>query len=159
MRLVRSKQAMRPLCGRPTWQPQGFTLIEAAIVTVIVGVGIVGILQLLAAGTMANNQSTQLTTAIFLANNINERLQGHDYNTLHANWDNKTFNPPIDARGNTLATFTNWTQIVDVQYVDPDLLSFAVPDSQVEPMSRVTVQVQHKGSTIYTASWIIGAPE
>ena len=32
----------------------GFTLIEAAIVTAIVGIGIVGVLELLCAGSMAN---------------------------------------------------------------------------------------------------------
>jgi Tfp pilus assembly protein PilV len=62
----------------------GFTLIEAAIVTAIVGIGIVGLLELLAAGSMANINSKQLTTAVFLANNVNEMMQGQDLPTLKA---------------------------------------------------------------------------
>ena len=49
---------------------RGFTLIEAAIVTAIVGFGVVGMLELMAAGTMANTESTELTTAMVLAGNI-----------------------------------------------------------------------------------------
>ena len=74
----------------------GFTLIEAAIVTAIVGIGIVGVLELLAAGTMANRDSAELTTAVYLANNINEMTQGVDYNVLKSSYDNHTYDPPID---------------------------------------------------------------
>src|SRR3712207_2741458 len=51
---------------------RGFTLIEAAMVTVIIGVGVVGMLELLAAGTLSNTKGTELTTAINLANNVRE---------------------------------------------------------------------------------------
>jgi type II secretory pathway pseudopilin PulG len=55
---------------------RGFTLIEAAVVTVIIGFGCVGMLELLAAGTMANSEGTELTTGINLANNIREMSLG-----------------------------------------------------------------------------------
>lgn len=58
---------------------RGFTLIEAAIVTVIIGVGVVGMLELLAAGTQSNSDGTELTTAINLANNIREMSLGLAY--------------------------------------------------------------------------------
>jgi prepilin-type N-terminal cleavage/methylation domain-containing protein len=51
---------------------RGFTLIEAAMVTVIIGVGVVAMLQLLAAGTVSNSEGTELTTGINLANNVRE---------------------------------------------------------------------------------------
>jgi len=58
---------------------RGFTLIEAAMVTVIIGVGVVAMLQLLAAGTVSNSEGTELTTAINLANNIREMSLGLAY--------------------------------------------------------------------------------
>src|SRR4029079_2970899 len=58
---------------------RGFTLIEAAMVTVIIGVGVVAMLQLLAAGPVSNSEGTELTTAINLANNVREMSLGLAY--------------------------------------------------------------------------------
>src|SRR4051812_30000525 len=74
---------------------KGFTLIEAAIVTVIVGVGIVGMLQLLAAGTMANSDSTELTTAMNLAANMHEMSLSVPYKNIMT-LDARSFTPPVD---------------------------------------------------------------
>src|SRR4051794_20467801 len=98
----------------------GFTLIEAAIVTAIVGLGIVGLLELIAAGSMSNIESSELTTAVFLAQNVGERLQGASYATLHSTYDNVTCSPPKDGRGVDLTGFSGWSQVIDVSYVDPD---------------------------------------
>src|ERR1041385_4941878 len=81
---------------------RGFTLIEAAIVTAIVGIGIVGVLELLCAGSMANMDSAQLTTAVYLANNVDEMMQGKTYSTLKSTYDNRTYDPPVDATGAAL---------------------------------------------------------
>lgn len=137
---------------------RGFTLIEAAIVTVVVGVGIVGLLELLAAGSMVNGSSAELTTGVFLASNIGEMLQGATYDTLHSTYDNQTYSPPKDACGNSLSGFDGWSQVIDVSYVDPDHLTSKVPDSQVEVTSMVTVNVVHNGKVIYSANWIVAAP-
>ena len=137
----------------------GFTLIEAAIVTAIVGIGIVGLLELLAAGSMANINSKQLTTAVFLANNVNEMMQGKDYDELKATYDNVTYSPPKDGRGVNLVGFDTWKQVVDVSYVLPQRLTTVVPDSQVEPTSRVTVKIMANDEIIYQTQWIVAAPE
>ncbi len=137
---------------------RGFTLIESAVVTIIIGVGVVGLVQLLAAGSMANGASTELTTATELANNINEMMQGADYSTLHSTYDNKTYSPPRDALGDSLSQFSGWTQSIDVQYVDPNLITSAVPDTQYEVTSRVTVTVSHNGKSILTEKWLVVAP-
>ena len=138
----------------------GFTLVEAAIVTAIVGVGIVALLELLAAGSMSNINSKQLSTSVFLANNVNEMMQGKDYDTLKATYDNVTYNPPRDGRGTALSGFDDWSQVVDVSYVLPNRLTTVVPDSQVEPTARVTVSiVNHQTRVIYTTQWIVAAAE
>jgi prepilin-type N-terminal cleavage/methylation domain-containing protein len=74
MRYPFTKLTRRAAAGR-----RGFTLIEAAMVTVIIGVGVVAMLQLLAAGTVSNSEGTELTTAINLANNIREMSLGLAY--------------------------------------------------------------------------------
>src|SRR5258706_9513897 len=58
---------------------RGFTLIEAAVTTVIIGVGCVAMLELLGSGTLANNDGAELTTAMNLAGNIRECMTGVAY--------------------------------------------------------------------------------
>ena len=137
---------------------RGFTLIEAAIVTAIVGIGIVGVLELLCAGSMANMDSAKLTTAVYLANNVDEMMQGKTYSTLKSTYDNKTYDPPVDATGAPLNNFGGWKQVVSVKYVDHNLLTSVVPDAQVEPTSRVSVSILHNGYAVYTATWIVVQP-
>ena len=74
---------------------RGFTLIEAALAIVIVGVGVTALLELLAAGTMSNSAGTELTTAINLANNIHEITIGAGTTfTWQGNWSaGHSYNP------------------------------------------------------------------
>jgi type II secretory pathway pseudopilin PulG len=141
-----------------TRQRCGFTLMEAAIVTAIVGIAIVGMLQLMAAGSMANADSAEATTAVNLASNVNEMLQGVTYSTLKPTYDNQTYNPAVDATGAALTSFSGWQQQVSVKYVDPNLLTSVVPDSQVEPTCRVTVTVLHNSMPVFTTSWLVVSP-
>jgi len=50
----------------------GFTLIEAALTTIIVGLGTVAMMGLLTSGLSVNEQAGQITTAVNLAQNIHE---------------------------------------------------------------------------------------
>ena len=71
--------ASHPRARAPRRFRRGFTLIEAAITTIIIGVGCVAMLELLGAGTLANNQGAELTTAMNLAGNIRECMTGVAY--------------------------------------------------------------------------------
>ena len=131
---------------------RGFTLIETAMATVIIGVGFTAMLQLIATGTVTNNDSTELTTAMNLAGNVREASMRTAYADL---FDLEgEFNPAVDARLEQLTNMTGWTQVVDVSYVDPDMLTLAVPDTQEEPMSRVTVTVRRNNRAVYSTSWL-----
>jgi type II secretory pathway pseudopilin PulG len=159
----------------------GFTLIEAAITTVIIGVGCLAMLQLLGAGTVANGEGTELTTAMNLAGNIRECLTGVAFSdpipTADDTWgpevdettldhyddlddfDGKTFDPPIDTRRDSLgAVYDGWTQSVKVESVKPDDLTTTMAhltlEPQYRPTSRVTVTIQRHGKTVYTQSWV-----
>ena len=54
----------------------GFTLIEAAMVMVIVGIGVISMLELLAAGTVSNSDAAGITTAMTLASSVREASLG-----------------------------------------------------------------------------------
>ena len=140
----------------------GFTLIEAMMVTVIVGVGFMAMLELLAAGTIVNGQSNQLTTAVQLANHINElcvRTKYEDLRTKVATSSGRLCDPPIDGRGNALRGYQDWTQFVTVQYVEPHRLTGVVPDSQVGPTSQVTIEIRRYGKTVFRTSSIVAASQ
>jgi hypothetical protein len=168
-----------PIVSRSPRRRGGFTLIEAAITTVIIGVGCLAMLQLLGAGTVANGEGTELTTAMNLAGNVRECLTGVSFcdPLVKDNWgpepdetdldayddlddfDGKSFTPPIDTRRDSLGTsYDGWTQTVKVESVKPDDLTTVMPhltlEPQYRPTSRVTVTVLRHGKTVYTQSWV-----
>jgi prepilin-type N-terminal cleavage/methylation domain-containing protein len=150
-RPLRRRAALR----RPRWRRHGFTLIEAAIATVVIGVGFTAMLNLLAAGTMSNRDATELTTALNLAGNLHEAAVRMKYDDL---FDlEKTYPQAVDARLNVLPGMPGWSQVVDVTYVDPSLITKAVPDNQYEPTTRVTVSVRRNNHEVYRTSWIAAA--
>ena len=157
MRFVVPKSVSRPSASRVR---RGFTLIEAAMVTVIVGVGILATMELLAAGSMANGASTKLTTAMGLASNIHEMSLGVPYSSVMT-LNGLNYQPPVDAKkvAITATPLANWRQQVTVNYVDENLITNTVPNTQVEPTARITVTISHYGKVVYTNSWLAAASE
>ena len=147
------------------------------MVTVIIGVGCIGMLQLLATGTVTNHEGTELTMAINLASSIREMSLGMAYydpqqptvwNTREATvaaWDNimdldgAAFNPPIDARRNPLTGYNSWTQEVAVESVSEENVTVVVPDTTTQPMARVTITIKRHNIPVYRTSWLVTAPK
>ena len=129
------------------------------MVTVIIGVGVLAMLQLLAAGTLVNSESTELTTAVNLANNINElavRTPYNDLRTVVGTGTGRTYSPPIDGMGGNMTELNGeWVQVVTVKYVSPTNLTFTVPDTQIEPTSQITVKVLRNNKQVHQTSWIV----
>lgn len=171
MRSNRSKCIVR---RRP--RRLGFTLVEAALAMVIVGTGVMALLQLLAAGTMTNASGTTLTTAVNLANNIHEITIGMPFQkpgnpgslakdsggpTAYTYlWDmnGDTYSPPLDVRRNPITTYSTWSQKVTINTVDPTNVTAARPNDPTVATARVTVVITHNSQTVYQASWLITAP-
>jgi type II secretory pathway pseudopilin PulG len=136
---------------------RGFTLIEAAMATVIIGFAFTAMLSLLAAGTVSNKEGTELTTAINLVGNIHEAAVRVDYaNILSLRGSH---NPPVNGHLQSMSGMTGWQQVVSVQYVDHNCLTLAVPDTQVEPTARITVVITRQGKFVYQTSWIATASQ
>jgi len=153
----------------------GFTLIEAALVTTIISFGVLAMLQLLAVGTVANNDGAEMSTAINLAKGVRELMVGlpvadpttpthwgaeagetlagaNGYDDID-DYDGKTYSPPIDARKTSITAFQGWSQTIRVQSIDPNLLTATVPNGTTAAV-RVTVSVIHNGKTVTNYSWV-----
>jgi Tfp pilus assembly protein PilV len=129
----------------------GFTLIEAALTTMIVGVGLVATLQLLASGTTSNIEGTKLTTGLNLAKNIRELTLKNTFAEVRA-LNGTNYQPPRDSRGEPVASFGTWQQSIKVQPVDPDRLTTDIIDADPDVV-RVSVTVTHNGEHACDMSW------
>ncbi|HLL89424.1 MAG TPA: prepilin-type N-terminal cleavage/methylation domain-containing protein [Tepidisphaeraceae bacterium] len=174
---------VRPATPRLARRPRrGFTLIEAALTTVIIGVGVVGMLELLAKGTIVNGEGSEMTTGLNLAKNVREFSMhlnyrdpdsgvGYPYSwgldagesaTVLTSWDDvddmtgRTFNPPIDGGGTAMTDYAGWQQKVTVQTVDPSNISSAtvLPNGTLGGV-RVTVDVLRHNRHVCTQSWYV----
>ena len=152
---------------------RGFTLIEAALVTVICGVGTVAVLQLMAAGTVSSRAAYDQTTGMNLVKNIREMTWAMSFcdalNPTHFGRESGetslpyyddlddlnglTFSPPIDARRKVLTDMQGWEQSIQCHSVSPDWLTLEVPNGSTRAL-RMTVTVRHHGKVVCTQSWV-----
>ena len=121
---------------------RGFTLIEAALTTVIVGLGILSMVELFAACTAQNAAANRMTTAMLLTSHIQECMAGLPFNdpfnpghfgpeigeTLATfndvdDFDGSRFNPPIDSTRKPLPAQSQYTQVISVMPVYTNQLS------------------------------------
>ena len=158
--------------ARPrTARRSGFTLIEAAMTTAIIGFGVVSMMGLLATGTENNKDSAQLTTGLQLARAIREMSVSLPFNDptspttfgKEAGESLSTFDdlddlngfvasPPVNARRLTMNEFSGWEQSVTVQTVDPDALTVNAPNGS-QPAVKVSVVVSRSGKHVCTVEW------
>ena len=163
----------------PSSLRRGFTLIEAALVTVIVGVGVLSIVQAEQAYHQQNDIAGRMGTALLLANEIRELTMGlpqrdpiggashwgpesgeltvADYDDLDdfdgSQGTGTTISPPINALRQPLTNMTGWSQVVTVENVlDGNVSSStAAPDGSTSVM-RITCRVlyQQPGKPVAT---------
>ena len=166
-------RAIRPITSSSR-RRGGFTLIEASLTTVIVGVAFVAMLSLFATGTQVQSTSAELTTGVNLAKNVREMAMtmaftspatpgtwGRDSGELAGNpgaWDdlndmdNAVFSPPVDARGTAIENADGWQQTVNVQCVDVNGMESVLPDGTSNAV-RITVIVTRHSNEVYRLSW------
>jgi prepilin-type N-terminal cleavage/methylation domain-containing protein len=131
---------------------RGFTLIEVAIVTVIIGLGVVGLLELMVAGSMSNASASRRATAVHLANGIHEMCYQKTWPQLLA-LNGTTFDPAVDARGDVALENEGWSQQIAVQPVQVNRLTQVATANS--PMVRVTVRVSRFGEQVYETRWLM----
>lgn len=138
-------------CARRAARRRGFTLIETALATIIVGVGIVASMQLFATCSVHNRSSNQMTAAMLLCDNVREAMAGLNFNdptTGKTTWgaeesglagfddvddfDGQTFSPPIDSLRAPITTMAQYSQVVSVVPIFINKLNSNLNDSALE---------------------------
>ena len=130
---------------------RGFTLIEAALTTTIIGVGVVSMLQLLAAGTVSNIDGAKQTTGINLARNIREMSLQYTFDQVRT-LNGQTMKPAVDSQGSSVTELSDWSQSITVQQVDPKNLT-KTSNSGSPAAVQVTVTVLHNVEKVSELSW------
>jgi len=150
---------------------QGFTLIEASLAVTIVGTALLAVMQLFGVCTQQNRMGSSMTTALYLANNIQEAMADLPFNdpisgkttfgfetgeTLASFDDVDDFNgfastPPINSQRSAVAELSHYQQIVQVQAVDPNRLTLVATGTDAV---RVTVRILHDGAEVYRTQWV-----
>ncbi|HWE92867.1 MAG TPA: prepilin-type N-terminal cleavage/methylation domain-containing protein [Tepidisphaeraceae bacterium] len=156
----------------PPGSRRGFTLMETAMATVIVGVAVVATCELLATGTTSNIDATELTTGVNLANNIHEIMVDVPFvdpnaptstsykeasvATYAGIWafNGDTYSPPLDVKRNAISSYPNWSQSVTVQTAAANQVNSARPNDITVPTAKVTVTIKHNGHFVYQTSWL-----
>jgi Tfp pilus assembly protein PilV len=107
-------------------QSGGFTLAEVMLAIIIVGVGIVSLMMLFASGTRVNQYGNDLSTAVFLAEQMRSMTDEVDFADLF-DYDGRVFNG-ADASGNEVAGLSSYQQRINVQAVNAaDLTVYVGP--------------------------------
>ncbi|MCE5276778.1 MAG: prepilin-type N-terminal cleavage/methylation domain-containing protein [Planctomycetaceae bacterium] len=151
----------------------GFTLIEAAIATALLGTGVTALMLAVQSGTSVNGAGRKMTQAVFLAQEIREwtlRLPfvdpqtpnnppGPDGTSPQTFVDdlndlmNVTYSPPRDAYGSAITDMSGWSQTITMTWRDPDNLSAAVANGASD-IVRVEVSVSFKGQPVHTSAFL-----
>lgn len=130
---------------------RGFTLIDVAMATAIIGTAVVALSSLLAAGTATSVDSAQQTQANSLIRGIREMCFTKRYSELRS-LHNRSYSPPVDSRGLEISVLSQWKQTITVQPVDPHRLTTDVIDSDADAL-RITVTAYSNDQEIEQESW------
>ena len=123
-----------------------FTLIEALIAMVLLGFAITALITANQSITAANGTGLELSTAEFLIEQIREATVSTPFDQLATNFNNKTFSPPHDSRGNSLTVYAGYSQKITVQNV-----SGFGPSAD---FYKINVAVELKNQPVTSASWL-----
>jgi len=174
-------RSLRPRCsckGRKA-AAKGFSLVEVAVATAIVGVGIAALMTSISSGTIVNSSGQKLTQANFLAQEIREwtlRLpfkdpdvgdasnppgpDGTNPQTFVDDFDDLydinglTFNPPRDGTGSPISNLAGWSQTLKLSWRDgSNLRSTVSPGSSDFIYVEVIVSLQNQ--PVLTTGWLV----
>ena len=158
----------------------GFSLIEAAVATVIIAVGVTALMISVAAGTRTNDAGRLLTQGVFLVQEIREWTlklpfsdpdvaqqgnppgpDGSDPQVFVDDLDdllNVTYSPPRDGQGQPIADMVGWSQAITLSWRNPDNLSQTIANGASD-IIHVQVAVSNQGKPVVTTGWLVSRKE
>jgi prepilin-type N-terminal cleavage/methylation domain-containing protein len=158
---------------------QAFTLIEAMVATVILGMGVAAVVVSLGSGSRINQAGRDMTQATLLAQNIREwTLQlpftdpdeetppppGPDGSSPQVFVDdlddlmNVTYSPPRDGSGEALSDMGDWSQTITMSWRDPVDINTAVADGASD-LLYLEVTISKHGQEVVKTGWLVGKRE
>jgi len=154
----------------------GFTLIEVAVATAVVGIALAALLVALGSHTRVRDAAAKITQAAALAQEVRERTlslpfsdpdpadadnppgpDGSDPQVFVDDLDDLmdvTFQPPRDGQGNSIPTLDGWSQTINLSWRDPNDISTPIADGASD-LIFVEVDVAFQGQTIRTVNWLV----
>ncbi len=161
---------------RRSVRDRGFTLIEVAVATVIVGVAVVALLTAVGAHTRVNDAGAKLSEGSFLAQEIREwtltlpftdpdhgdagNPPGPDGTSPQSFVDDLddlmdvTYSPPRDGMGYELYGMDGWSQTISMTWRDPNDIATPVADGGSD-LVCVQVQVSFQGTPVVSRNWLV----
>lgn len=136
---------------------RGFTLVEALMTIVLLSVGLAAVMGAVNLGIRYSGEGTELTQAVFLAQEIRERTLNMDFVDV-VNLNGATNSPPINSHGETIIGMSGWSQSVTTSYRSTNDPSVVLP-SGTSDLVFVQVQVSHNGNTSLTTGWLVARKE
>jgi len=124
--------------------------MEAVFSIMIVGLGVVAMMQLLGSGTKVNAYGNHLSSAVFLSEELQAMTDDVAFEDL-LSFDGQTFNG-VDANGNPVQGLGTYQQQLLAEGVTPeDLTVYVGADPE---MIRLTAVVTHQGMELARVSWL-----
>lgn len=124
--------------------------MEAVFSIMIVGLGVVAMMQLLGSGTKVNAYGNHLSSAVFLSEELQAMTDDVAFEDL-LSFDGQTFNG-VDANGNPVEGLETYQQQLLAEGVTPeDLTPYVGADPE---MIRLTAVVTHQGMELARVSWL-----
>lgn len=139
-----------------------FTLIEAMVATVILGMGVAAVVVSLGSGSRINQSGRDITQATLLAQNIREwtlQLPFSDPDLLSLDdLANVTYSPPRDGSGNAMSGMGEWSQTITLSWRDPVDINTVVADGASD-LLYLGVTVSKRGQEVVKTGWLAGRRE
>lgn len=162
-----------PVQPNRTHRRAGFSLVEVAVCTMLVGLIVVTALKASGAAIRAFAGTGDSHKAVLLAEDLMSEIIQHSYIEPVDNpsfgkegseasetsgprtlWDDpddyKVWDatPPQEKDGTVIANLTGWRRWVEIKHVDPNDFSILLADNDDQGVKRVTVNVSFNGSTL-----------
>ena len=147
---------------RRSRRPGGFSLIEVALASAIIGIGILALVASLGAASRINGAGRDLTRAIFLADEIREWTvqlpftdpnNGPSLSSLY-NASGVTYSPPKDGSGQSITGMTGWSQKLTLTWRDPNSFTHTVSPG-TSSVINVAASIRLQGKEVFATNWLV----